>query len=72
MFEEAMHGTLLHRIDEAKLIRLAVRHRHPRVMALVREAYQAVYGKSLYRRVEEATSGEFRKVLLACVGLDVI
>ncbi|KAJ3037793.1 hypothetical protein HDV00_001294 [Rhizophlyctis rosea] len=72
LFETALHasGHVFNKVDEAKLIRLTVRHRNPRVMALVREAYQAVFGQSLYRRVEETTSGEFRRLMLTCIGLD--
>jgi annexin A7/11 len=75
LFESALHSSSpLKKYDEAKLIRLAVRHRDPRVMALVREAYQNVYGKSLYRRVEDVLDkqGELKRVVLGCVGLDVV
>lgn len=40
-------------------------------MKLVREAYWEVFGRSLYRRVEEVTKGEFGRMVLGCVGLDV-
>ncbi|KAJ3294726.1 hypothetical protein HK104_003332 [Borealophlyctis nickersoniae] len=71
LFNQAIHGGHFGKPDDDKLIRLTVRHRHPRVMALVREAYAAVWGQSLYRKVEDATKGEFRRLLLACIGLDL-
>ncbi|KAJ3046450.1 hypothetical protein HK097_000852 [Rhizophlyctis rosea] len=71
LFQSALNtGHIFNKVDDSKLIRLTVRHRHPRVMALVREAFQAVFGQSLYRKVEEVTSGEFKRLMLTCIGLD--
>ncbi|TPX66929.1 hypothetical protein SpCBS45565_g04151 [Spizellomyces sp. 'palustris'] len=68
LFESSLHG--LFGIHDSTLIRLTVRHRDPRVMRLVRNAYEAVFGQSLYRRVEDVTSGDYKRLLLRCVGLD--
>ncbi|KAI8907668.1 hypothetical protein DFJ77DRAFT_474872 [Powellomyces hirtus] len=70
LFEASLHG-FLGGIQDNTLIRLTVRHRDPRVMTLVRDAYQSVFGESLYRRVEDKTVGDYKRLLLRCIGLDV-
>ncbi|KAI9093819.1 Annexin A11 [Phlyctochytrium arcticum] len=65
LFEKSMAGM---GTKDNKLIRLTVRHRDPRIMMQVKQAYQQLYGKPLYQRVEGETSGDYKKALLACVG----
>ncbi|KAI8593969.1 Annexin 11b [Geranomyces variabilis] len=64
-FEKSMAGL---GTKDNKLIRLTVRHRDPKVMGQVKQAYQQQFGKSLYSRVEGETSGDYKKALLACIG----
>ncbi|KAI8824831.1 Annexin 11b [Fimicolochytrium jonesii] len=65
LFEKAMAGM---GTKDNKLIRLAVRHRDPRVMAMIKQAYQQQNGKTLWARVDGETSGDYGKALLACIG----
>jgi len=53
--------------DDDKLIRLVVRHRHPQVIAPIKEAYIKKYGSSLAKRIKGETSGDYCKLLLACI-----
>ncbi|KAJ3161678.1 hypothetical protein HDU86_006448 [Geranomyces michiganensis] len=64
-FEKSMAGL---GTKDNKLIRLTVRHRDPKVMGQVKNAYQQKFGKSLYTRVEGECSGDYKKALLACIG----
>ncbi|KAJ3128784.1 hypothetical protein HK098_003550 [Nowakowskiella sp. JEL0407] len=64
LFEEAMKGL---GTNDSKLIRLTARHRDPRIMAQVKHAYYAKYGRSLYSAVESETSGDYKKALLTCI-----
>ncbi|KAI9092116.1 hypothetical protein DFS34DRAFT_633773 [Phlyctochytrium arcticum] len=68
LIESSLHAVI--GIHDGALIRLTARYRDPRVMRLVRDAYEHVYGKSLYRRVEDMTSGDYKRLLLLCIGLD--
>jgi len=61
-FEDAMSGL---GTNEKKLMRLAVRYRDPATLQSVKAAYQKKYGKSLVKRVEGETSGDFKKALVA-------
>jgi len=51
-----------------KLIRLAVRYREPLFMKKVKADYVKLYGKSLAKRIEGETSGDYRKLLLTVIG----
>jgi len=53
--------------DDDKLIRLAVRYRDPNVMEPIKEAYLNKYGKPLAKRIKKDTSGDYCKLLLACI-----
>lgn len=64
-FERSMAG--MGTRDEM-LIRLTVRCREPNLMTSIKHAYQSIYGKSLFKRVEGETSGDYRKLLLAIIG----
>lgn len=64
-FEKSMAGL---GTKDSKLIRLTVRCRHPQLMAQVKQAYLARYGKSLHKRVDGETSGDYRKLLLTIIG----
>ncbi|ORX83031.1 Annexin Iv [Anaeromyces robustus] len=64
LFEKSMKGL---GTDDAMLIRLAVRHRAPYVIEPIKQAYQEKYGKSLAKRIKGDTSGDYCKLLLACI-----
>jgi len=64
LFEKSMRGM---GTDDDKLIRLTVRHRAPNVIEPIKEAYKIKYGKSLGRRIKGDTSGDYCKLLLACI-----
>jgi hypothetical protein len=64
LFEKSMKGL---GTDDDKLIRLVVRHRAPYVIAPIKEAYKTKYGKSLGKRIKGDTSGDYCKLLLACI-----
>ncbi|KAI9008176.1 hypothetical protein BC832DRAFT_410855 [Gaertneriomyces semiglobifer] len=64
-FEKSMKGF---GTKDDKLVRLTVRHREPAMMHSVKQAYLTMYGKTLYKRVEGETSGDYRKALLAIIG----
>ncbi|KAK9674749.1 hypothetical protein K7432_016930 [Basidiobolus ranarum] len=64
-FENSMRGL---GTRERKLSRMTLRYRHPSRMPHVKQAYQRKYGKSLYKRVHGETSGDYRALLLACIG----
>jgi len=53
--------------DDDKLIRLTVRHRAPYVIEPIKEAYKTKYGKTLAKRIKGDTSGDYCKLLLACI-----
>jgi len=67
LFEKSMKGL---GTDDKRLIRLAVRHRAPYVIGPIKQAYQAKYGKSLAKRIKGDTSGDYCKLLLACIHED--
>jgi len=67
LFEKSMKGM---GTDDDKLIRLTVRHRAPYVINPIKEAYKTKYGKSLGKRIKGDTSGDYCKLLLACVKED--
>ncbi|OUM65616.1 hypothetical protein PIROE2DRAFT_7373 [Piromyces sp. E2] len=64
-FENSMKGL---GTKDNKLIRLTVRYRDPSIIAPIKEAYKTMYGKSLKKRIEGDTSGDYRKLLLTCIG----
>jgi len=64
LFEKSMKGM---GTDDDKLIRLVVRHRAPNVINPIKQAYQTKYGKSLAKRIKGDTSGDYCKLLLACI-----
>jgi len=64
LFEKSMKGI---GTDDKRLIRLAVRHRAPYVIGPIKQAYKAKYGKSLAKRIKGDTSGDYCKLLLACI-----
>ncbi|OUM65615.1 hypothetical protein PIROE2DRAFT_20295 [Piromyces sp. E2] len=64
LFEKSMKGM---GTDDDKLIRLTVRHRAPYVMTPIKEAYKTKYGKTLAKRIKGDTSGDYCKLLLACI-----
>lgn len=66
LFEKSMAGM---GTKDNKLIRLTVRHRDPPVMALIKAAYFAQFGKSLYSRVDGETSGDYGRALLTIIGV---
>ncbi|KAI9003712.1 hypothetical protein BC832DRAFT_88728 [Gaertneriomyces semiglobifer] len=68
LFEHSLHG--FWGPSNTQLMRLLVRYRDPRVMKEVRAAYHEQFGRSLYRRVEDVTNGDFRRLALLCVGLE--
>jgi len=53
--------------DDEKLIRLTVRHRAPNVIGPIKDAYKTKYGKTLAKRIKSDTSGDYCKLLLACI-----
>jgi len=64
-FENSMKGL---GTKDDKLIRLTVRYRDPAIMGPIKEAYKTMYGKSLKKRIEGDTSGDYRRLLLTCIG----
>ncbi|KAJ3298416.1 hypothetical protein HK104_010746 [Borealophlyctis nickersoniae] len=66
LFEKSMSGI---GTNDNKLIRLAVRHRDPAVMAQIKQAYSQMYGKTLGRRIEGETSGDYGRALVILVGV---
>jgi len=64
-FENSMKGL---GTKDNKLIRLTVRYRDPVILAPIKEAYKTMYGKSLKKRIEGDTSGDYRRLLLTCIG----
>lgn len=64
-FEDSMKGM---GTKDDKLIRLTVRYRDPMIIAPIKEAYKTMYGKSLKKRIEGDTSGDYRRLLLTCIG----
>lgn len=64
-FENSMKGM---GTKDNKLIRLTVRYRDPEIIRPIKEAYKTMYGKSLKKRIEGDTSGDYRKLLLTCIG----
>jgi len=64
-FENSMKGL---GTKDNKLIRLTVRYRDPAIIKPIKDAYQTMYGKSLKKRIEGDTSGDYRKLLLTCIG----
>jgi annexin A7/11 len=64
-FENSMKGL---GTKDNKLIRLTVRYRDPSIIKPIKAAYQTMYGKSLKKRIEGDTSGDYRKLLLTCIG----
>jgi len=64
LFEKSMKGL---GTDDDKLIRLTVRHRAPYVIEPIKEAYKTKYGKTLAKRIKGDTSGNYCKLLLACI-----
>jgi len=64
-FENSMKGL---GTKDNKLIRLTVRYRDPVIIAPIKEAYKTMYGKSLKKRIEGDTSGDYRRLLITCIG----
>ncbi|ORX76313.1 Annexin [Anaeromyces robustus] len=64
-FENSMKGM---GTKDEKLIRLTVRYRDPVIIAPIKEAYKTLYGKTLKKRIEGDTSGDYRRLLLTCIG----
>ncbi|ORX50716.1 Annexin [Piromyces finnis] len=64
-FEKSMKGL---GTNDDKLIRLTVRYRDPIIIAPIKEAYKTMYGKSLKKRIEGDTSGDYRRLLITCIG----
>jgi len=64
-FENSMKGM---GTKDNKLIRLTVRYRDPLIIRPIKDAYKTMYGKSLKKRIEGDTSGDYRKLLLTCIG----
>jgi len=64
LFEKSMKGF---GTNDDKLIRLAVRYRDPFIMEPIKEAYRIKYGKTLAKRIKGDTSGDYCKLLLACI-----
>ncbi|ORX42315.1 annexin A4 [Piromyces finnis] len=64
LFEKSMKGL---GTDDEKLIRLTVRHRAPYVIEPIKQAYKTKYGKTLAKRIKGDTSGDYRKLLIACI-----
>jgi len=63
-FEKSMKGL---GTNDEKLIRLVVRFRAPILMESIKEAYKTKYGKTLGKRIKGETSGDYCKLLLACI-----
>jgi len=63
-FEKSMKGI---GTDDEKLIRLVVRFRAPSLIEPIKEAYKTKYGKTLGKRIKGETSGDYCKLLLACI-----
>ncbi|OUM62923.1 hypothetical protein PIROE2DRAFT_10672 [Piromyces sp. E2] len=64
-FENSMKGA---GTKDSKLIRLAVRYREPALMKKIKEDYVKLYNKPLAKRIEGETRGDYRKLLLMCIG----
>jgi hypothetical protein len=64
LFEKSMKGV---GTNDNKLIRLAVRHRSEYVITPIKEAYLNKYGRTLAKRIKGDTSGDYCKLLLACI-----
>jgi len=56
--------------NDEKLIRLVVRFRAPYFIEPIKEAYKTKYGKTLGKRIKGETSGDYQKLLLACIHED--
>lgn len=65
LFESSMSGV---GTNDEMLIRLAIRFRHPQVLINLKKAYLQKYGKSLVKRIEGETSGDYEKLLVALIG----
>jgi len=64
-FEDSMKGF---GTKDNKLIRLTVRYRDPQIIEPIKQAYKTMFGKSLKKRIDGDTSGDYRKLLLTCIG----
>ncbi|TPX34746.1 hypothetical protein SmJEL517_g02777 [Synchytrium microbalum] len=64
LIEKSMAGV---GCNEHALTRLVARHRDPRVMSLIKAAYQRLYNKTLYARVQSETGHHFRELLVTII-----
>jgi len=65
LFEKSMKGL---GTKNDMLIRLTVRYRDPLAMSVIKDTYIKMYGKTLKKRIEGDTSGNYRKLLYSCIG----
>jgi annexin A7/11 len=63
-FEKTMYGI---GTSDTKLISLTARCRNPLLMNQIKIAYQPKYGKTLVKRIQDDTSGDYEKLLVAMV-----
>ncbi|RCI15529.1 hypothetical protein L249_3514 [Ophiocordyceps polyrhachis-furcata BCC 54312] len=66
LLEESMAG--MGTKDHLLVSRVVRYHWNPHTLANVKGAYQQRYGKSLSSRINGETSGDYRRLMLACVG----
>ncbi|KAK8049495.1 hypothetical protein PG994_011225 [Apiospora phragmitis] len=66
LLEDSMAG--LGTKDHLLVSRVIRYHWSPEMMANVKGAYKQRYKESLYKRIKGETSGNYRKLMLACVG----
>ncbi|KAK7908101.1 hypothetical protein PG985_015404 [Apiospora marii] len=66
LLEESMAG--LGTRDHLLVGRVIRYHWDPQMMANVKGAYKQRYKESLYHRIKGETSGDYRRLMLACVG----
>jgi hypothetical protein len=60
-FNQAMKGF---GTDEARLLSLIVRFRHPVFMGQVKKEYLRLYGQELATHIQNETSGDFKRSLV--------
>lgn len=65
-FEKSMVGL---GTNDSMLIRLTVLYREPNMMRDIKSAYLTLFKKTLSSRIEGDTSGDYRKLLHAVVGV---
>ncbi|KAK8138682.1 Annexin [Apiospora sp. TS-2023a] len=66
LLEDSMAG--LGTKDHLLVSRVIRYHWDPQMLANVKGAYKQRYNQSLYKRIKGETSGDYRRLMLACVG----